>query len=81
MGLLVMELLAVGACILLWLVILVLLLFTAATSQLGALGFLALVCAWLVFFLGRVTVGVYTICQISVCRVGVLTHHCLEVGN
>ena len=37
MGLLAMELLAVGARTLLWLVVLVLLLFTAATLQLGAL--------------------------------------------
>jgi hypothetical protein len=52
MGLLAMELLAVGARIFLWLVIIVRLLFTAATSRLGALGFLALMCAWLAFFLG-----------------------------
>jgi hypothetical protein len=45
MGLLGMELLAVGARILLWLVILVLLLFFMATLQLGALRFLALACA------------------------------------
>ena len=42
MGLLAMELLAVGARILLWLIVIVLLLFSAATLQLGALGFLAL---------------------------------------
>jgi hypothetical protein len=52
MGLLAMELLAVGAHIFLWLVVLVLLLFSAATLQLGALGFLALACMWLAFFLG-----------------------------
>jgi hypothetical protein len=40
MGLLTMELLAVGACILLWLVVFVLLLFSAAALQLGTLGFL-----------------------------------------
>ncbi len=52
MGLLAMKLLAVGARILLWLVVVVLLLFPAVTLQLGALGFLALVCAWLAFVLG-----------------------------
>jgi hypothetical protein len=52
MGLLAMELLAVGAHILLWLVFLVFLLFTMATSRRGALGFLALVCTWLEFVLG-----------------------------
>ncbi len=57
MGLLAMELFTVGACILLWLVIFVLLLFSAATVQLGALGFLALAYAWLAFFLRQVTVG------------------------
>jgi hypothetical protein len=50
-GLLVMTLFAVGASILLWLVIFFLLLFPATTSQLGALGFPALVCAWLAFIL------------------------------
>jgi hypothetical protein len=57
MGLLAMELLAVGARILLWLVVLLLLLFSVATLQLGALGFLALTCAWLAFFLGQVAGG------------------------
>ncbi len=52
MGLLVMELLAVGARILLWLIVLVLLLFSAATLQLGKLGYLVLACTWLVFFFG-----------------------------
>ena len=52
MGLLAMELLAVGARILLALLVLVLLLFSTAALQLGALGFLALACAWLAFFLG-----------------------------
>ncbi len=66
MGLPAMELLAVGAPILLWLVILVLLLFTAATLQLGALGFLVLACARLAFFLGQVTVGAYAICRFGV---------------
>jgi hypothetical protein len=81
MGLLAMELLAVGTGILLWLVVFVLLLFFAATARLGALGFLALACAWLVFFLRRVTVGAYAIRQFGVRGVSVLTHHCLEVGN
>ncbi len=52
MGLLAMELLAVGARVLLWLAVRVLLLFPATTLQLGALGFLAPACAWLAFFLG-----------------------------
>ncbi len=60
MGLLAMELLAVGTRILLWLVIFVLLLFSAATARLGALGFLALAWAWLAFFLRQVAVGAYT---------------------
>jgi hypothetical protein len=51
MGLLAMELFAVRARIVLWLIIFFLLLFPAATSQLGALGFLALACAWLAFVL------------------------------
>jgi hypothetical protein len=51
-GLLAMELLAVGACILLCLVVLVLHLFSASASQLGTLGFLALACMWLAFFFG-----------------------------
>jgi hypothetical protein len=76
-----MELLAVEACILLWLIILVLLLFSTATAQLGALGFLALVCVWLAFFLRGVAVGAHAICQFGVHGAGVLTHHCLEVGN
>ena len=81
MGLLAMELLAVEARICLWLIVPVLLLFSAATSRLGALGFLALVCAWLRFFLVQVAVGAYTIPQFGVCAIGVLTHHCLEAGN
>ncbi len=52
MGLLAMEILAVGARILLCLVILVLLLFSGSASQLGTLGFLAIECTWLVFFFG-----------------------------
>jgi hypothetical protein len=43
MRLLAMELLAVGACILLWLVILILRLFSASAAQLKTLGFLAFV--------------------------------------
>ncbi len=81
MGLLVMELLAVGAHILLWLIVLVLPLFFAATTQLGALEFLALACAWLAFFLRQVAVGAYAVRRFSVHKVGVLTHHCLEVGD
>jgi hypothetical protein len=81
MGLLAMELFAVGAHILLWLVIFFLLLFPAAASRLGALGFLALACMWLAFVLGQVAVGAYPVCQFGVHRVGVLTHHCLEVGH
>jgi hypothetical protein len=61
MGLLAMELLTMGACILLWLVVLVLLMFTAATLQLEALGFLALACTWLAFFL-LVTLGAHAVC-------------------
>jgi hypothetical protein len=81
MGLLAMELFAVGARILLWLVIFFLLLFSVATSQLGALGFLALACAWLVFILGQVAVRAYAVCRFSVHGVSVLTHHRLEVGH
>ncbi len=81
MGLLVMELLAVGAGILLWLVVLALLLFIAANSRLGALGFLVLTCARLAFFLGCVAVGAYAVCRFGVHGVGVLAHHRLEVGN
>jgi hypothetical protein len=62
MWLLGMELFAVGAHILLWLIIFFLLLFPAATLQLGALGFLALACAWLAFVLGRVAVKAYAVC-------------------
>ncbi len=54
MGLFAMELFAVGAGILLWLVIFFLLLFPVATLQLGALGFLVLACAWLAFVLRQV---------------------------
>ncbi len=61
MGLLAMELLAVGARILLWLIVFVLLLFSMATAQLGALGFLALTCVWLVFFLRQVAVRAYAV--------------------
>jgi hypothetical protein len=57
MELLAMKLLAVGARILLWLVVLALLLFSAATLKLGALGFLALACALLAFFFGQDAVG------------------------
>ncbi len=52
MKVLAMELLAVEACMLLWLVDLVLLLFSASAMQLEALGFLAIASAWLVFFFG-----------------------------
>ncbi len=76
MGLLAMELFAVlGARIFLWFVIYVLLLFSAAALRLGALGFLALACAWLAFFLGQVAVGAYAVHQFGVHGVGVLTHH------
>ncbi len=61
MGLHAMKFLAVGARILLWLIVLVLLLFFAATLQLGALVFLALGCVWLAFFLGQVAVGAYAV--------------------
>ncbi len=81
MGLLAMELLAVGAGILLWLIVLVLLLFSVAALRLGASGFLAPGCAWLAFFLRRVAVGAYTVCRFCVRGVSVLTHHYLEVGN
>ncbi len=81
MGLLAMELLAVGARILLWLVVFVLLLFSAATAQLGALGFLALACSWLAIFLRQDAVGAYAVRQFGVRGVGVLAHHHLEVGN
>jgi hypothetical protein len=52
LGLLAMELLAVGARILLLLVVLVLLLFSASTLWLGMLGFLAFACSWFAFFFG-----------------------------
>jgi hypothetical protein len=61
MGLLAMELLAVMARILLWFVVLVLLLFSMATLQLGTLGFLALACAWLAFFFGLGAIGTHTV--------------------
>jgi hypothetical protein len=66
MGLLVMELPAVGARILLWLVILVLLLFSAAALQLGTLGFLALTCTWLVFIFEQVAVGTHALRRFGV---------------
>ncbi len=56
MRLLAMELLAVGARILLWLVILVLLLFSTSPLQLGMMGFLAVASMWLEFFFGLVAV-------------------------
>jgi hypothetical protein len=62
MGLLAMELFAVGARILLWLLNFLLFLFPAATLRLGALEFLVLACAWLAFVLGRVAVRAYAIC-------------------
>ncbi len=67
MGLLAMKLLAVGACILLWLVVLALLLFSTAALQLEMLGFLALACVWLVFFSGQVADRTHDICQFGVC--------------
>ncbi len=75
-----MELLALGACILLWLVVLILLLFSASAAWLGTLEFLAITSTWLAFFFGQVAVGIHAIHQFGVCRVGVLSHHCLEVG-
>jgi hypothetical protein len=80
MRLLSMEFLAVGAGIFLWLVILVLLLFSASAAQTGLLGFLVIACTWLAFFFGQVAVGTHAIHQFGVCGVGVLSHHCLEVG-
>jgi hypothetical protein len=62
MRLLAIELFAMGARILLWLVIFFLLLCPAATWLLGALGFLALACAWLAFVLRQVAVGAYAVC-------------------
>ncbi len=79
MGLLAMELLAVGARILLWLLVLVLLLFSASPVQLGALGFLAIASTWPAFFFGQVAVGIHAVRQFGVCGVGVLSHHRLEV--
>ena len=81
MGLLAMELLTVGTCVLLWLVALVLLLFSVSAVQLGTLGFLGIPSTWLVFFLGQVAVEIHAIHQFGVHGVGVLTHHRLEVGN
>ncbi len=53
MGLLAMELLAVGARILFWFITLSCpILFSAAALQLGALGFLAFMCTLLAFFFG-----------------------------
>ncbi len=80
MRLLAMELLAVGAFDLFWLIILVLLLFSANAVGLGKLGFLVLACTLLVFFFGRVPVRTHAVRQFGVCRVGVLSHHCLKVG-
>jgi hypothetical protein len=78
MRLLPMELLAVGARILHWLIVLGLLLFFVSTAQLRTLGFLAIVSTWLAFFFGKVAIGIHPVCQFGVCRVGVLSHHCLE---
>ncbi len=75
-----MELLAVGVRILLWLVVLVLLLFTASALRLGTLGFLSIACTWLAFFFGRVAAGTQAVHQFSVRGVSVLSHHRLEVG-
>ncbi len=61
MGLLAMELLTVGTCVLLWLVALVLLLFSVSAVQLGTLGFLATASLWLEFFFGRVAVGIHAV--------------------
>ncbi len=80
MRLLTMELLAVGAPILLCLIVLVRLLFFASAVQLGMLGFLAIACTWLEFFFGKVAVETHTVHQFGVCGVGVLSHHCLEMG-
>jgi hypothetical protein len=62
MRLLAMELLAVGARILLWLVILVLLLFSASAVCHGMLGFFSIGCTWLAFFFGQVAVKIHTVC-------------------
>jgi hypothetical protein len=80
MRLLAIELLVVGAHILCWLVVLVLLLFTASAAQLGTLEFLAITSTWLVFFFGQVTVGIHAVRQFGVRGVGVPIHHRLEVG-
>jgi hypothetical protein len=71
MGLLAMELLAVGARILFWFIALVLLLFSVSALWLGTLGFLALLCTWLAFFFGQVAVGTHAVCWFGVRRVGV----------
>jgi hypothetical protein len=80
MKLLVMELLAVGACILFWLVVLILLLFSVSAARLGTLGFLAITSTWLVFFFGQVPVRIHAACLFGVRGVSVLSHHCLEAG-
>ncbi len=54
---------------------------SCSPAWLGALEFLALACTWLAFFLRWVTVGAYAVHRCSVRGVGVLTHHCLEVGK
>jgi hypothetical protein len=76
MRLLAMELLAVGAHILLWLIAL----FSASAGRLGMLDFLAIMCTWLAFFFGPVAVRTPAICRFGVGGAGVLSHHCLEVG-
>jgi hypothetical protein len=66
MGLIAMELLAVGARILLWLVVLVILLFSASAAQLGMMGFLAIASPWLAFFLGQVAVRIHAVRRFGV---------------
>ncbi len=61
MGLLAMEFLAVGARILLWLIVLVILLSSVSAAQLVMMGFLATPSPWLAFYFGQVAVGIHTV--------------------
>jgi hypothetical protein len=81
MRLLVMELLAVGARVLHWLVVLVLLLLSAPAARLGTLGFLAIASLWLAFFFRRFAVGIHAVHRFGVRGIVVPVHHCVEVGD
>jgi hypothetical protein len=75
----VVEFLAVGASVLFWFVILVLLLFLMSSVQLRMLKLLAIATARIAPLLQQIAVCANTVRQFGLCQIDVTIHHHVEV--